>query len=312
MRDFDKEAPWLMPRNIFSHSAEKEQASAAPPGSLEKIPWNEVVNECYDKELRFIHPVAKVIYSDDRSERAVILKKSGALFTVVFERLHPLNEDELKCLAPPALHGFWGSYGGRKSVFDSEANASNAIFSEPPFSHNKSILWAGSSFRIDAERLHWITGDDAGGPDDLRLHGHVFAKIGGEILEHDAAVSAAGLYLLRTLTDNHVIHDGQAMLPCRGRFTADNDDLSSSDIGGCLNGADWSVIHEDAGVILVTASGKETFVDMDNYREEVCAFADKVEEFYKKSSPKNLPESESFLRGGYAAFWNEWRRRRGV
>ena len=100
------------------------------------------------------------------------------------------------------------------------------------------------------------------------------------------------------------------MLPCCGHWMLANDDLSSVDIGGCPNGIDWSVIHQDGKIKLVTETGKETLVDMDDYREEVYAFADKIDAFYKKSSPKNLSEVDSMSQNGYIAFWNEWRRRR--
>lgn len=295
-------------KNIFSSFNKNKKTTATTLKSLEQVSWSEIVKECYDKGLNFIHPIVKAIYTDDRTERAVILKKSDTVFTIAFEKLYPFDEDELKYLTHD-LHGYWCPNScSMNSIFDTAETATNAIFSDPPFKYNKAILWANAPFRIDAESLYWIKNDDADDPDDLCLHGHVFAKIGEEIFEYDATVSAAGLYLLRTLTDNHIIHDDQAMLPCCGHWMMANGDLSSVDIGGCPNGIDWSVIHEDGKIKLVTESGKETFIDIDNYREEVYTFVDKIDAFYKKCSPKNLTEVDVMSRDGYTAFWNEWRR----
>jgi hypothetical protein len=171
-------------------------------------------------------------------------------------------------------------------------------------------VWADTPFRIEAYSLYWIKDDGADDPDDLCLHGHAVVKIGDEVFDYGATLSATGLYLLRTLTDNHIIHDDQAMLPCCGHSMYANEDLSSVDIGGCPNGVDWSVIHEDGKIKFVTEAGRETLISIDDYRNDVFAFADKIEDFYKKSSPKKLSEADAMMRDGYTAFWNEWRRRR--
>jgi len=177
-------------------------------------------------------------------------------------------------------------------------------------------MWADCAFRIDAENLCWIKKDGVDDPNDFCLHGHAYAKIGDEFFEYDAAVSATGLYLLRSLTENHIIHEHEHeyeyvhILPCCGFGMMANDDLSSVYFCECPNGVDWSVIHENNKIKLVTESGAETLIDIDDYRQEVYAFADKIEAFYKKSSPKNLSGADSMSRDGYIAFWNEWHRRR--
>lgn len=61
-------------------------------------------------------------------------------------------------------------------------------------------------FKIDADRLYWINGADDD-PDDLCLHGHAVAYIGKHKLEYDATVSAAALYLLKSLTENHIDYE---------------------------------------------------------------------------------------------------------
>ena len=60
-------------------------------------------------------------------------------------------------------------------------------------------------FRIDADNFCWIDGS-ADNADDLCLHGHAIVCVGDEQLEFDATVSATALYLLKTLTEEHIIH----------------------------------------------------------------------------------------------------------
>lgn len=165
-------------------------------------------------------------------------------------------------------------------------------------------------FEIRAENLRWIGGaeDDA---DDLCLHGHAMAKIGNEWFEYEATVSATALYLLKSLTEDHIIYQDNQMLPCCGHFIIPNDDLSNVEIVGCPNGIDWSVIHDGKNVRLITDSGKETVVKLKEYRQEVYKFADMIEAYYMKCTPKNLPEDDyGFDKNCYTAFWNEWHRRR--
>jgi len=164
-------------------------------------------------------------------------------------------------------------------------------------------------FHIELESLYWIKNDGADDPDDLCLHGHVSVIIGGINFEYDATVSAAGLYLLRTLTENHIIHEGESMLPCCGNSMIANEDLSAVDIFGCPNGLDWSVIHEDGKVKLFAETGKSVTISLENYEDEVFAFANSIESYCNKCLPKNFPAEEA-ERNGYTAFWNEWKRRK--
>ena len=293
-------------RKIFNRFKKSNQTAHT---SLQQIPWEDIVKECYDKNLNFSYPVAKVIYTDEKSERAVILRKSEQMYSIVYEKLYPYDEDELKYFSLE-LHGYWAS-GEQKGVsfFETEEEAINAVFSDAPFKYNKCIVWADTPFRIEADRLYWIKDDGADDPDDLCLHGHAVVKIGDEVFDYGATLSATGLYLLRTITDNHIIREGEAMLPCCGHMMIANDDLSSVDICGCPNGLDWSVIHENGRVKIVTEAGKETFIEIDDYKNEVYAFVDKIEEYYQSCLSKNMP-SEEFERNGYTAFWNEWHRRR--
>jgi len=165
-----------------------------------------------------------------------------------------------------------------------------------------------AGFQIDAENFAWVNGD-ADDPRDLCLHGEATAVIGNECFAYRCTVSATALYLLKTLTQDHLIWEDNQMLPCCGFFLIANDELSEVTISGCPNGVDWSVIHEGESVRLITENGKETIVAMEDYRREVFRFADKIEAYYQSCSPKIVPQDE-FDRNGYTAFWNEWHRRR--
>ena len=151
-------------KGIFGLFYKNKQTTNAPS---KKIPWNEIVKECYDKGLNFIYLVVKVIYSDDKTERAAILQKPDMSYTISYEKLYPYDDDELKYIGN-GLHGYWSPDNrSMNSIFDTEENAITAIYSEPPFKYNKCVLWADFSFRIDAEKLCWIKDDGADDPDDL-------------------------------------------------------------------------------------------------------------------------------------------------
>ncbi len=162
-------------------------------------------------------------------------------------------------------------------------------------------------FRIEVDKLCWIN-DSADNPEDLCAHGHVTVAIGNETFEEDATVSATAIYLLKSLEQNHYTNEDIQMLPCCGHAMIATDDENVV-ILGCNNGTDWSVIHQEYNVKLITEKGNETVVPFEEYRKTVFAFADKIEGFYKTCTDKILPE-DNFERNGYIAFWNEWKRRR--
>lgn len=173
-------------------------------------------------------------------------------------------------------------------------------------------IFAGcENFKVEVNDLYWRdeTKDD---PNDLCLHGDVMVTIGEEKFPyHQCTVSAAVLRMLKTLSENHLPTEGGQMLPCCGHFMICNETLDEVDIVGCDNGIDWTVVHDDGMVKLITEKGNTEFVYYLQYKEEVLKFADMVEDYYKKSLPKNMPE-DKFERNGYIAFWNEWNRRKKV
>lgn len=109
-------------------------------------------------------------------------------------------------------------------------------------------------FSINATDLKWINGskDD---PKDLCLHGHAIAVIGNRKLEYDATISATALYLLKSLTEDHIIYKDNQMLPCCGFSYIPNEKLDNVTILGCPNGIDWSIIHDGETVVLELEDG---------------------------------------------------------
>lgn len=146
-------------------------------------------------------------------------------------------------------------------------------------------------------------------PEDLFLHGHAVATIANKVLEYDATVSATALYLLKSLTENHIIYQDNQMLPCCGQTIIANKDLSNVLISGCPNGIDWSITHNGDIVVLEMEDGTKDYVSIEDYTAEVFRFADMIEDFYNACTPKVIPD-EPFDRDGYTAFWNEWHNRR--
>lgn len=56
--------------------------------------------------------------------------------------------------------------------------------------------------------------------------------------------------LLKSLTEDHIIYQDNQMLPCCGFFYLPNEELNNVTICGCLNGIDWSIIHDGEKVVL--------------------------------------------------------------
>lgn len=157
-------------------------------------------------------------------------------------------------------------------------------------------------FEIKVSNLHWLENMDE--TEDKCLHGDAWVRIGDEILEFEnATVSATAFYLLRSLKRNHIKHQmGIQLLPCCGfdMYFWKGELI----ICGCPNGIDWSVVHEHGQVKLITESGQETVVPMEEYKQMVFTFADEIEAFYRNAKEKVFNDEEQ--REVYAAFWKEW------
>ena len=111
-----------------------------------------------------------------------------------------------------------------------------------------------------------------------------------------------------SLSEDHRAYKEEQFLPCCGFSIFEKNDGSGDVVVlGCPNGVDWDLVHSGDKVIITTDSGAETVVPFEEYREEVLAFADKVEAFYDGKSPRVPVEDDA---AAYRAFWEEWHRRR--
>jgi hypothetical protein len=168
-------------------------------------------------------------------------------------------------------------------------------------------------FSLRAIDLYWIRGDKDD-VKDLCLHGRVAVKIGDEVLDdgakHSWTISAGALRMLHSLKEDHFAGEEQHLLPCCGHFMFVEEKTNRLIICGCSNGIDWSVIHDNKDIKLITQSGKQTIVPYQDYKATVLEFADQVEHFYESCSAKVF--EDDFEKEGYNAFWTEWHMLRNV
>ncbi|HJT79412.1 MAG TPA: hypothetical protein VJ739_19605 [Gemmataceae bacterium] len=164
--------------------------------------------------------------------------------------------------------------------------------------------------------LSWIQGA-ADDPKDLCAHGDVEFCIGDTVLlrtsGRNLTVSAAALYLLRTLSVPHTREApvGDHLFPCCGFAMWEIPGQDDVTICGCPNGEDFEILHEvdGAGVVIRTADGRSWQLSWPEWRAAVFGFADRVSAFYAACSPKQPCEEDA---AGFKKFRSEWERRRGV
>ena len=168
--------------------------------------------------------------------------------------------------------------------------------------------------RIEVTDFHWL-GKIA--ERDLCLHGKVAVEISGILIDPpqmETTISAMGLFLLRTLTQNYREGNGwhNWLLPCCGHYWYLNDNANELENGnmvvieGCNSGFEWNIEHKDNLVIHTydNLSEKMSLIDWRRSVLDVCA---QIEEFYRMSSPKILDQDERLV---WDRFWEEWQNRK--
>ncbi|GAB5403019.1 MAG: hypothetical protein Aurels2KO_12500 [Aureliella sp.] len=172
-----------------------------------------------------------------------------------------------------------------------------------------------SKVTLEPTRLHWIRDDGMDDAHDLCAHSPVHFSIQGNCLMSpdgdDVTVSAAVIYLLRTLELDHTSNDpvGDHLFPCCGHAMYDTGDEDVV-ICGCSNGTDFSVKHVGAGEILVRSVNDQSYLTtLDEWRAAVNRFSDCVLNFYDRSIPKTPADDTDAA--GFAKLMSEWKRRRG-
>ena len=98
--------------------------------------WNEIVEMLYDKSLDcFDDEVVKVIYSNDKATRYIVLKSDKGFFTYRLEKIYQLDEEEwsYRCsfdLTP----AFWQDVdNGSKSIFSNLEDALKELEQEAEY-----------------------------------------------------------------------------------------------------------------------------------------------------------------------------------
>lgn len=181
---------------------------------------------------------------------------------------------------------------------------------------NRASFMSNPNFRIDTLKLHWINNFNE--EIDLCVHGQVKVIIGMETIIDKCeqenmhwTLSAMAMHLLRTLEQDHGLDDlvGEHLIPCCGHHIDHLPNNPVVHIQGCFTGNNFWVKHHFNSVNLTTESVNFVTVGFELYKNEVLQFADRIEDFYHNSKPKELPEDD-YDRTGYLMFWEEWRNRR--
>lgn len=164
---------------------------------------------------------------------------------------------------------------------------------------------SASSFQLQLLTIHWLEGTPPG--IDHCAHGDVYVKIEEEEIRKECTVSATALYLLRSLkTGFKPTPISAQLLPCCGFTMWVNRDTGKVDIFGCDAGYNWTIeLTTDGQVKHTTPKGHSSIISFAEYKQQVLAFVDAVEDFYKRSEPR-VVATDPMDRKGYEAFWHEW------
>jgi hypothetical protein len=126
-------------------------------------------------------------------------------------------------------------------------------------------------------------------------------------------LSAAGLFLLRTLSVDHTldnpVSESNLLFPCCGHTAWVHEGRFRVLCMGCPNGKNPEVIHQ--GDSIVVKSEQAEVLPFMSWKNAVFGFVDEVRTFYDQSLPKT-EDLDEHDRAGWAAFWEEWRTRRAA
>lgn len=141
---------------------------------------------------------------------------------------------------------------------------------------------------------------------DTCIHGNIVFKIGDHLLcDHtEWCVSASAYRFLHTLFENHFMGSGEHLIPCCGHFMVPSEDKMSVTISGCDHGVDFTVIHEDENIVIITEDDAEYRIPFEIYKKAVLSLAEQVMGFYQSNPPREF--EDEFEKDGYGAFVTEW------
>lgn len=165
---------------------------------------------------------------------------------------------------------------------------------------------------LEPIEISWINGQkDA--PDDLCAHGKINFQIGNVKLvgveDGEFTLSAAALYLLRTLEGNHSKDSPlcEHLFPCCGHEMYEEEGNKNVVIWGCPMGKDFEIIHSENQVQIQLQDSASIEVAYDAWKQAVIQFSQSVKDFYESSSLKK-PVDE-IAQKGFNRFLLEWDRR---
>ena len=165
---------------------------------------------------------------------------------------------------------------------------------------------------LRAVEAGWLPGRPDDGSDQC-AHGTVSLTVGDQTLvdpsDGEFTLSAAGLYLLRTLGDDHragdALTDGNFLVPCCGHTVFES--AGRCVVLGCPSGVDVSVTT-DGETVTLAREGRTAALTRSRWREAVLAFVEQVEAVYSRSVPRAAP-SDAADAAGWRLFWEEWHAR---
>lgn len=109
---------------------------------------------------------------------------------------------------------------------------------------------------------------------------------------------------LHTLFENHFIGAEDFLIPCCGHTMLPSDDNNSVSIIGCNNGIDFSIIHSQEIVSVITANHIEYQVSFFDYKNAIISFSKQIISFYEANPPRKT--DNAFDKVGYRAFIAEF------
>jgi len=168
----------------------------------------------------------------------------------------------------------------------------------------------GKQYELKLTDPYWMSqGEEE--REDLCLHGWVKITIGDWKTVVDCTVTAAALFLLRTLEEDWLAGQQENLLfPCCGFGVFFDESAGRVVIVGCPGGEDCTVLHEGDNLRVIPPKGGEEIVPLTVYRKMVMNFVRDVERIYRESPMKFLGK-DNLDRRAWQAFREEWNLRSG-
>ena len=165
---------------------------------------------------------------------------------------------------------------------------------------------------LTLERPHWIHSERPDDGSDQCLHGgSIFTVNGVNICDGrngDWNVSAASLYLLRTLSQNHTPGDEVCaenfFIPCCGHAVYPQGEGKPCLMIGCNSGKDPAITHRKDN-IRIEWNGIQESVPFDEWRKAIIACAEAVFTVYESAVPRQSVK-DALEQEGWNVFWQEW------